>query len=171
MTQETAAGELRDLKPLEPYGAPEHGGAAAVLGAGLLLAAAALATALLRRRRRRLPPAPAAAAARDLAALARAPEPPDEEFYRRLAAVVRTLLGARLGIPAAALSAAELGDRLEEVALPEDLGRSLSELFRYAEDVVYGRQVAGAALRTAHLAAARRLLDLPPRLEDRRAAL
>lgn len=157
MNGATAATELRDLKPLEPYRRQDPGWAtsATLILAVLLMAGVAVALWL----RNRGAPSPERAATRALASLGTA-DLPDAAFYQGLTRALRTFLAERFAIPAKTLATSELEQRLGTLPLPEELALGLPDVLRCADRAVYGEQPIAPECRAVHLELVRQFIHL-----------
>jgi len=61
----------------------------------------------------------------------------DHDYALRLAALARTILEARFGFPATAMTVTEIAARLDQAALPPAQAKALGELLRRAEQACF----------------------------------
>lgn len=157
--------ELSPLPPPEAIGGGESPLLRPALAAGavaVVLAVAALgilgATAL--RRRRPAAPAPAASAAPpSLEGAERALEHDPVVAYRTLAATVRSVIASRYGLPASALTTAELQRRMEAQGVDRWQARLVGGLLEECDSVVYAGYRPAPERRRSDLTMAREIVE------------
>ena len=79
--------------------------------------------------------------------------------YRALAAIVRKVISDQYGVPAASLTAREIGGRMESQGVDRWQARLVSGLLQECEAVVYAGYVPAAERRHADLSMARQIVE------------
>ncbi|MBE7518706.1 MAG: hypothetical protein HS107_05620 [Thermoflexaceae bacterium] len=159
--------ELTPLPAPRPIGGAESPLLRPAIAAGGAVAAALLYlagfTAVRRWRTRARPgapsPAPLPPAPPDLATVEAAMHTDPASAYRDLAASVRAVLAGRYGIPAAALTAAEITARMEHLGLDRWQARLVSGLLDECDAVIYAGYRPAAERRLSDLNMAREIVE------------